>query len=289
VLAAPTDPAQLAAVAAVARRRRVLLLSLGAPPPTGSARTTTYLGSPDPSELSGTFAVVHGGTSRVAALYAGDSWRPKADRAVATARRRGMPARALDVAKLGVRGALIAAGRTRPAVIVAAAPAREAVRWMRQGRRAGAHVPWVVIAASAPAAARAASAGRVAMEVPWSPAAQDQWLFTRLGEFASRYSRAYGRAAGTIAAQGATLGLILDGMIDRARSTDPSRMLAARALMTVPGFWGALRFRRGTSLPIASQLVLLDGGRIRQVAPIVPGGSPQSQLRMLSLSVPPGP
>ena len=292
ILVAPTSPDARAAVARFAARRRVLLLSTDRPTSARPPSTSTWLRQPAADQLNGTVATISAqmasgtATGPVAILYAGGSWRERARRAAADADRRHVPAVAFDVARRGTRGALAAAGRLKPSLIVAFAPLGQAGRWFRTARAA---TPWVIVADEAAQAAHALRRLRVAVEVPWSPATpRSGALFANGAEFTAAYAHAYGGIPTTEAAAGAGLGLTVSSMVPLARSTDPTRMLRAREYMDAPSVWGALTFDHGEERLPNSQLVLVDHGRVRQIAPPAPSAKPAQGSRLLRSSVPPG-
>jgi ABC-type branched-subunit amino acid transport system substrate-binding protein len=297
VLVGPTSPAALAAVSQFAARRRVLLLSIAKPPASaGRPRTHTWLTIPSADQLDGTLAMVRqravasGAPARIAILSAGGAWEARAQAAVMRADRRLVQARAYDAGRLGAGRALAAAARVRPAAIVTFAPLRQARAWFRGARGKGASIPWVLTAGDAAAAARELRSERVAVEVPWSPETpRTGRIFTNGHDFTAAYERAYGGLPPTRAIAGAALGLTLDAMVAYGRSTDPTRMLLVREQMNVMSIWGALQFHHGQGRTPTSQLVLVDHGRIRQIAPPTPPPSPaKAPSLLLRSSVPPG-
>jgi ABC-type branched-subunit amino acid transport system substrate-binding protein len=295
VLVGPTSPAALAAVSQFAARRRVLMLSITRPPVSaGRPRTNTWLSIPSADQLDGTLALVREradarkAPARMAILSAGGPWAARAHGAVTGAERRLVQARAYDASRLGARRALAAAARSRPAAIVTLAPLRQARAWFRAARGMDASVPWVLTAGDAAAAARELRSERVAVEVPWSPETpRTGRIFTDGHDFSAAYARAYGGLPPTKAVAGAALGLTLDAMVAFGRSTDPTRMLLVREQMNALSIWGALEFDHGQERTPTSQLVLVDHGRIRQIAPPPPSSTATAPFLLLRSSVPP--
>jgi ABC-type branched-subunit amino acid transport system substrate-binding protein len=297
VLVGPTSAASLAAVSEVAARRRVMMLSISKPAaPVPPPRTSTWLRVPSADQLDGTLSVVGerstatGSPRRLAIVSAAGSWRARAERAAASAAQRVTPTRVYDAAGPGgAARAIAAAAGSRPAAIVAFAPLRQAGRWFRDARGAGASIPWVLVAGDAAGAERELRGMRVAVEVPWSPETpRSGRLFRNGADFSAAYERAYGSPPTTQAIAGAALGLTLDAMVAFGRSTDPTRMLLVREQLNVLSIWGGLTFDHGEQRRPTSQLVLVDHGRIRQISPSPrPDAGLHSSL-LLRSSTPPG-
>jgi ABC-type branched-subunit amino acid transport system substrate-binding protein len=277
-LVGPTQEPQLDAVSEVALRRNAMLLS-PVPRPVGVRQSvlSTFLARPSapwgmPSALDAVALIgAHrpraggGGPSqaRVAIVLGKGRWATRGRLAVRRARQRGYRADELTVDPADGPATLARVRAGRYDVVLAVGSPRDTLRWFRLAGSAGVDVPWVL---AVDRLARGLALGRrdvVALETTRAPTFPYGGLLFTPNEFADLYRKAYGAAPGLDAAAGAALGVTLSASVERARSTDPSRVLKARDSMRMPSFYGTLAFKRGEQLPIPSVLVLGHRGTPR--------------------------
>ena len=288
-LVGPADPDQLAATADVALRRRVPLMS-AVPRPVGVRQiaSNTFLARPDISRLTGSLDLLDrivgakaAGTKRgrIVIAYTSGRWGL---RAVAAARAAGERQYDVEMVRLTGREATPLVRRLRrdePDLVAVFARSSHAEAWFRAA--AGTRAPWVLAVDDVGRTIDRQPDLDIAMEVPWSPRTSASDPFFKVGEFARDYEAAYGSVATADAAAGVTLGVIISMSADRAKSVDPSRLIAARDSIETGAMWGPLKFRKGEQEPFPSSFVfVLDG---------VVYGVPNSAAgrRALRRSVPP--
>lgn len=276
----PREEPEIIAATAEARDSGSLYLSpVSRPVSVARGRTLTFLARPGIADFSPALDVLerlrrgargrNRGRSHVAILAATGTWAARADRAARLARARGYKTDVVGV-RGGAHDALEEASRSsQPEVVLVSAPFERGLRWFREPglpRTA----PWVLSAESARDVV-AGDAGPVAVVMPWSPTSGRAGAVFGPREMAELYLNVYGEQPTVDAAAGTALGILVQALIQRARSTDPGRVLLARESLAIESFWGTLRFVNGEQDPTPSaQLVLADGEDLRSIWPEPP-------------------
>jgi ABC-type branched-subunit amino acid transport system substrate-binding protein len=285
ILFGPPHAARLAAVADAASALRTPLFS-PIPRPLEVPRSSlfTFLDRPRVGDFSAALDaldVATRGTPRgeVLILMVPGDWGLAARRTARLVSERGYTPSVVRVAPAGLMRVLADAGRRRLQAVFASAPFRLGLIWFRMAKS---DVPWVLAARDVRSALALNTQLRVAVAVPWSPTREHGGDSFSPGEFTEMYGDAYGRLPTIDAAAGAALGTALSNAVQLARSTDTSRILAAREQIAADSILGRISFANGEDDADYPQAVLLEG---RQVRPITPD---RLGAQRLKASVPTG-
>jgi hypothetical protein len=264
----PVDDDQLSAAADAARASKVAYMS-PVPRPVSLPRsaTMTFLARPPVGDFSPALDVLErlramrdepsDRRRRLVIAATTGTWGLRAARAANGARARGYRVRLIRVAPGDVPPAA-SLRASRPDAVLVSAALSDALAWFRAGG-GPARVPWI-LAAEDPRDVERGFRARVAAVVPWSPTSNRAGAVFGRGEMPELYRIAYGGTPSVDAAAGAAVGVVIQQMVQGARSTDPVRMLRARDRMKVESFWGSLSFVNGEQRPAPSAHLVLSGG-----------------------------
>jgi hypothetical protein len=295
VIVGPPERDPLIAVARQAAASRVLLI---APTPRpldlAATRSQTFLAWPEPGDVTTALDAVdrladsaprrdrrrgRGSRGRIGVLYVPGYWGRQAERAIELAEARNYTVREAAVDATSASAAIRRVDRSPTVVVFAFGSLRQSLRWFRSASRTGAR--WILSADDLSTAVPEVGGTRAALSVPWAFTRDTGSELFGPGEFTRKFRLAHNRLPRTGAAAGAAVGLAISRLVGTARSTDPTRLLRARDDLNEPSLWGRLIFEDGMQRDEPGALVLVDAGRIRQIAP------QPFDFRLLRASVPP--
>jgi Periplasmic binding protein len=290
VIFGPPDPDELTSVADTVDQSTSTLLFSPMPRPSTlpTMARATFLYRPPVGDLHAALDVVflrppRGASThfkrRVVLLTAPGDWALRARSGQLLAQQRAFDAPLIKVRSADVDKALKRVRGPLDAIITVA-PFRRALRWFVQTRRKS-RTPWILVSADLATAVPIARPYTVAVTVPWSPTSIGGDSVFPSKDFPTTYEAVYGKEPSVDAAAGAALGALLNQIVVTARSTDPSRLLRARAHLNGGSFWGSSSLRGGEQPTFLPYVVLLDHGLPINIWP------PPGKIKHLRLSIPP--
>lgn len=277
ILVGPLGAEQIEAVAQVALDTHTMMISLNRRPTSVPRnRLLTFLSRPELGSFSTTFDALDVSTQRkegrgdtrirVAVVAPTGRWATRARSVHLVAQSRGYASTMQRFPGSDPGPALRRARAFHPNLIVVVAPFQDSYRWFRsQGLRSD--PPWTVAAGDVSAAQAVHEGSPLAVSAPWSPTNIRGGPIFAAGQFRTMYADAYGGLATIDAAAGAAGGIVISEAVTLARSTDVTRLLAARDRLRSESLWGALRFVKGEQVTGPPSAVLLTRDGPRSIGP----------------------